>query len=203
MSADRILDKIIADAGDEAEMIIQSAKTEAARRRDAIKEALNLRLKEIEDKTEKEIAEIERRKMLSAGLESRKNTLSSRRKMVDDAFEKALEVYLNLSDSEYTKLVTNTVVSASETGKEKVFVPKGRESLYTGPESILTAINEALVRAGKTGELTYGGITPHIKGGVLLVGDIADIDCSFESLVVLFREEHEVEVAKMLFESGV
>ena len=203
MSADRILDKIIADAGAEAEDIIQSAKTEAARRGDAIKEALNLRLKEVDDKTEKEIAEIERRRMLSAGLESRKNTLSRRRKMVDDAFEKALEAYLNLSDSEYTKLVTNTVVAASETGKEKVFVPKGRESLYTGPESILMAINEALVRAGKTGELTYGGIAPHIKGGALLVGDIADIDCSFESLVVLFREEHEVEVAKMLFESGV
>ena len=203
MSVDQLLLKIIADANEEAETLLQNAESEASVRVGAIREATKRQMKKREEKAEIAAAEITQRRMLVAGLDARKNTLSRRRALLDEAFSKALDAYCSLPEAEYKALVVKLIVSASETGREKILVPAQDEKHYTGQASFLAAANEALQKAGKTGALSFGGISPKIRGGALLSGEIADIDCSFESLVTQYREGHEMDVAKILFEGEV
>ena len=203
MSVDQILHKIIADANTEAEALLQNAQSEAASRIGAIQEAAKRQMKELEEKTEVTAAEITQRRMLAAGLDARKNTLSRRRTLLDETFSKALDAYCSLPDAQYKALVVKLIANASETGCEKVFVPAQDEKHYTGSDSFLVAANAALQKAGKPGELSFGGTSPKLRGGALLSGEIADIDCSFESLVAQFRESGEMDVAKILFEGEV
>ncbi len=203
MSAEKILEKILADAKADAVEIQKKAELEAASNVSQSEAAVKLRVEAIEKKTVADSAEIERRRMLTASLDARKNSLARRRELMDRAFSVALDQFNNLSDSDYTELVTKLVVAASETGTEKVIVPSKDEKRYKGEKSVLTSLNAALIAAGKVGKLTFGGTSSSFSGGVLLSGTITDIDCSFESLVAEFREDHEMEVANILFESGV
>lgn len=203
MSADKIIEKIIADAKADAERIAETAMADAVAHQKTAEADAALRVAEIEKKAEADGAEIERRRMLTAGLDARKNTLSRRRALMDRAFDDALERFYSLPDAAYADLVTKLVVAASETGDEQVIVPAKDEKRYKGDKSMLATLNAALKAAGKPAKLTLGGTTSAIKGGVLLSGEITDIDCSFESLIAQFREDREMEVADILFESGV
>ena len=203
MNVDQILSKIIADANQDAETLMENAKSEAAAREDAIRETANRQIAETEKKSQIHAAETERRRMLTAGLDARKNTLSRRRVLLDQAFSMALDAYVSLPEADYLALVTKLIVAASETGKEKVLVPPQDEKRYTGDAPFLSAANDALLKAGKPGELTFGGVLPKLRSGVVLSGEIADIDCSFEALVAQFRETQEMNVSKILFEGEV
>lgn len=203
MSADKIIEKIIADATADAGRIAKTARADAALRQRAAESDAVSRVAEIGKRAEADDAEIERRRMLTAGLDARKNTLARRRRLMDRVFDAALERFYGLSEADYTALVTKLIVAASETGDERVVVPVKDEKRYRGEKSMLAALNAALKSAGKPAKLTFGGTTSAIGGGVLLLGDIADVDCSFESLIAQFREDREMEVAGILFESGV
>lgn len=203
MSVDQILHKIIADASQEAETLLRKAESDATARSELIQANAKKRIQEIEKKQKADAVEIERRIMLAAGLDARKNSLSRRRELLDRAFTLALDSYTSLPEAEYEALVLKLIVRASETGAEKVFVPAGDEKYYSGESSMLADANEALRKEGKGGTLCFGGISTKLCGGVLLSGETADIDCSFEALIAQFREEHEIDVSKILFEGEV
>lgn len=203
MSADKIKEKILADAKADAVKIIEESGQQADNRVQKIKEQTKLRMAEIEKKAEADSIEIERRSMLTASLDSRKNSLFKRRELLDLAFEQALQKLNEVPDAEYTALITKMIVAASVTGTEKLIVPAKDEKRYKGEKSLITSLNTSLKKAGKTGELSLGGTSSEFSGGVLLYGDKTDVDCSFESLIARFRENEEMEVAKILFGNEV
>ena len=203
MSVDQILNKILTDATHDAEILLQNAKNEAEARDNTIQEVAQRQIAELEKKSKARVTETERRRMLTAGLDARKNTLARRRELLNQAFSKALEAYVSLPEPDYLALVIKLITAASETGTEKVFVPAKDEEKYTGEAPFLAAANAALVQAGKPGALSFGGVLPKLRGGVVLSGEIADIDCSFESLIAEFRETQEMNVSNILFEGEV
>ena len=150
-----------------------------------------------------EAAETEKRRLLTAGIEARKNTLAAKRALLDRAFDEAVAQLCALDDKTYAALVTRLVVAGSETGSEALRVPAAHRDRYTKPfvggKTQLEALNEALCAAGKKGALTLDAEPAKFRGGVLLVGPEADIDCSFEALVAAFRDTHEAEVSARLF----
>ena len=62
-------------------------------------------------------------------------------------------------------------------------------------------MNDALKKAGKPAKLTLSDENSGFKGGFRLVGELADVDCSFESLVAAWRDENETEASIRLFGS--
>ena len=203
MSAEKIIDKIIADANADAAKTLEKASQDGAERMALVRDEAEKRAARIDKKADADCAEIERRRMLTASLDVRKNSLASRRALVDRAFALALEGLFGLSDADYAALVVKMAVAAAEDGTEEIFVPVKDEKRYKGEKSILRLINQALEAAGKPGGLTLGGLSTDFVGGVRISGEYTDIDCSFESLVARFRENHERDVANILFESGV
>lgn len=163
----------------------------------------------------------------AAQMETRKLKLAAKQEVLGEAFEKALNDLCSLPDEEYIALLTDLVVKASSTGKEKlIFSLRDRNRIG---KQVVVAANDRLVKEhapelpsavtdtkvgaffGRvvnnttamvtgTGLLTLSEETRNIMGGFIMVDGDVEINCTFETLVRLEREKLEKEVAGILFQ---
>lgn len=205
MGAQQILDAITAEALRTCEQIAADAReTVGAKRAAALAEAKE-RADAITEAAARAAAETERRRMLTAGIEARKNTLAARRSLLERAFSLALDKLCALEGAAYVDFIARLAADAAQTGCEQVVVPADArerfEKPYAGGKSALELMNDALIKAGKQGKLTLSAENGGFKGGFRLVGELADVDCSFESLAAAWRDENETEASIRLFGS--
>ena len=201
MSADKILDKISRDAAEESDAILKSAEERAALIRQTILAEAQESVEGIKRQSEAEVQELERRQMLIAGLEARKNTLAAKRRVLDEAFLQALEELCALSGERWERLVTRLVLENSMTGQERLRVPAADRERYEN--GFLAKLNAALRDSGRHGELTLDETPSACRGGIQLIGEASDVNASFEALVRAAREDCEREVSALLFEAEV
>ncbi len=201
MSADRILQKIKEDAQQEADAIYRAAEERAASIGQAVLQGAEQKAAKIAADVVTESEEIDRRKLLIAGLEARKNTLAAKRAVLDEAFRLALEELCSLQGQRWEKLITRLVLESSSTGEEKLRVPAADRSRYS--QEFLDSLNTQLKAAGKKGALTLDDQPASFSGGFQLIGKISDVNASFEALVRAAREDCEREVSALLFEAEV
>lgn len=210
------VDKIMAETEEKVRSIMASAQTQAQ--------------EEAADIVEKgRAAADERLERLSsaAQMERRKLELASKQEVLGEAFDLALEKLCTLPEKEYIDLLTKLALEASTSGKEQlIFSQKDRARV--GKQVVLAA-NDALIKErapdlpeevakSKVGTLmdklihnttaivTGAGLTlseqtRDIKGGFIMVDGDVEINCAFETLVRLQREQMEKKVADALFQS--
>lgn len=201
MSTEKILQKIRQEAEAEAAATIAAAKEKAEKSAEAILNAAKERGRAIEKAAMAEAEEIKRRKMLSAGLEMRKNTLRRKREVLDEAFALALKRLCGLSDERYEALITKLVIDSAETGTETLCVSQADRARFQN--GLIDKLNSRLAESGKRGNLSLSPVPANIEGGVIIVGAKADVNASFEALIRFERENAEREVAAILFGSEV
>lgn len=205
MGAQQILDAIMDEARRDCEQIAADAREAVSTKRTSVLAEAQSRADAITAAGQKNAAEAERRRMLTAGIEARKNSLSARRALLERAFSLALDKLTALEGNDYVKFVSALAANAAQTGTESVLVPASArerfEKPYAGGKTALEAMNDALKKAGKPAKLTLSAENGGFKGGFRLVGELADVDCSFESLVAAWRDENETEASKRLFGS--
>jgi V/A-type H+-transporting ATPase subunit E len=147
LSTDRILQKIRQEADGEAAAVISAAREKA----DASAKKIFDRAKGTADLTEKGAVttaeEVTRRTMQAAGLEARKNSLMSRRAVIDEAFELAWKRLLSLPEDRYEALISALVVESAETGNESISVNAADLGRYKN--GLIQKLNAALEKAGK------------------------------------------------------
>lgn len=211
MSSNKIIEKIRQDAETQAAATLAQAREKADASRDLIRQDAEKTVAAIEEKAKADVEEIHRRRQLVTGLEGRKNTLAARRRVLDEAFSRALDELCALPEERWAALIERLAVEAAATGTETICVPeadleKYRSDFFSKLQaamgrkgSMLDAVNAALVRAGKQGALKLSEKPAGIRGGFLLVGEKADVNCSFEALVRQERELCEREAAALLF----
>ena len=146
--------------------------------------------------------------------------------MLGEAFDLALEKLCALPEKEYIALLTKLALAASSSGKEQmIFSPKDRNTVG---KQVVMAANDALVKERAPGlpeeitkskvgtlmdklihnttaivtgaGLTLSEQTRDIKGGFIMVDGDVEINCAFETLVRLQREQMEKKVADALFQ---
>ena len=175
------------------------------------------------------MAAAERLERLSsaAQLERRKLELAAKQEVLGEAFDLALEKLCTLPEQEYISLLTKLALEASTSGREQIiFSQKDRARVG---KQVVMAVNEALVKdrapslpeevskskvgafvdklvhnttAVVTGTgLTLSEKTRDIRGGFIMVDGDVEINCAFETLVRLQREQMEKKVADALFQS--
>ncbi len=125
---EKITARIDADVQAEIDRITAQAQAQA----DAITAEYRAKAeKETADLAErnKKAAEERLERLVSvAHMESRKVTLGAKQKMVDAAFDRALEKLCALPEAEYTGILATLLVKAASTGREEViFSPQDRE----------------------------------------------------------------------------
>nr|WP_279287916.1 V-type ATP synthase subunit E family protein [Eubacterium callanderi] len=167
----------------------------------AIERRTELTLNALKNKEKADVEEVHRRSQLMTRLDSRKNILAVKRKVIDEVFDKARTALDTLDESRYEALVTKIVVNGSETGTEKLQVPEKDMKRYR--DGLLNKLNAALKEAGKIGELTLDETPASFNSGVMLIGEMSDVNGSFDVLIDDAREKYEREVAEMLFEVEV
>ena len=164
----------------------------------------------------------------AAQMERRKLELAAKQEVLGEAFSLALEKLCAMPEKEYIELLTKLALQASSSGKEQlIFSPKDRSRVG---KQVVVAVNDALVRerapelpgevtkskvgafvdklvhsttAAVTGAgmLTLSEETREIQGGFIMVDGDVEINCAFETLVRLQREQMEKKVADALFQS--
>lgn len=197
MAADKIIQQIKADAQAAADQISAEALEKAASLGEKIIQEANARVLQIEASAKADADEELRRAQLIAELEGRKSELSSKRAVLDEAYEEAAKELSALSGEKWEKLIISIVLSCSETGAELLRVPsKDREKYQAG---MIDKLNDALKAAGKKGCLTLDEKPASFADGIALVSKTSEIDGSFSAVLSDMRRQTEKDVAALLF----
>ncbi len=224
---EKITGQIEADAKAEAQAVLSKAQAEADAITAEFEARIAKEQAAAAQKSQAAAAQREERLASVAALDARKDLLGAKQEMVSKAFDMAMEKLCSLPDEQYIDLLANLAVKAASTGREtvifsqkdrnrvgKAVVMKANEELAkrvaprlpeelgetkTGAflEKVVTGAS-ALI-AG-TGMLTLSEKTAPIQGGIILADGDVEVNCAFETLIRLARNDLSGQVAKLLFE---
>ena len=211
------VNRLMAETGEKVKAIQTSAAAQAQQEAN-----------EIVEKGRMAASERLERLSSAAQMERRKLELSAKQEVLGEAFDLALSKLCALPEKDYIDLLTKLALEASSSGKERlIFSQKDRNKVG---KQVVIAANEALVKertpalpeevtkskvgafvdklvhstaAAVTGAgmLTLAEETRDIQGGFIMVDGDVEINCAFETLVRLQREQMEKKVADALFQS--
>lgn len=191
MSLADIKNKIESDARREAEEIVQKAKEQAASIASASEKQIHEIKEELVKRLEKDGPEIFRRREVVARLDVKKVALGAKQKLIDQAFEQALDELTKLEKKKYLAFCTKLLTKASRTGDESLLLGRNEKHLDS---SWVDGFNEK----NSSHLVLEEGRLPIRAGFILRRGEV-DINCSFEMLIRSLREELEKDVVTRLF----
>ena len=197
MATNKIVFKIQEEAAAEVAAILAEAKNKADASAKKIIDEAHAKAQEIQEESLLDAKEAAHRQELIAELEARKNSLDSKRQILEEAYNLAAKELAQLTDEKWKKLIVAIVNNASVTGQEQLCVPAKDLDKYKN--GLLLEINAALAAKGKKGELSLAEEAAPFADGVLLIGKNSDVDCSFATILQEMRRKTEREVAAILF----
>lgn len=194
---EKITQRISADTQQEAQILMDNAKAQAAEitagyhaeAEAAYAEALEKGKKAAQDRIERLTG--------VAQLEAKKLQLAARQEMLDKAFDLALKNMLELPEEQYADLLTKLALKASTTGTEALIFSETDRARYG--KRVVMAANEVLEREGKTAALTLSEESRPFQGGLYVQSGKVETNCTFASLVRLQRQNIAREIADILF----
>ena len=197
MATNKIVFKIQEEAAAEVAAILAEAKNKADASAKKIIDEAHAKAQEIQEESLLDAKEAAHRQELIAELEARKNSLDSKRQILEEAYNLAAKELAQLTDEKWKKLIIAIINNASVTGQEQLCVPAKDLDKYKN--GLLLEINAALAAKGKKGELTLAEERAPFTDGILLIGKNSDVDCSFATILQEMRRKTEREVAAILF----
>jgi len=195
MEAEQVIEKILADAGAEAEKI----KSQAEEKENAEQAKLDEQLSEYKKQTHiiaKKASEDKKAHLLAAArMDIAKDYLAEKRKILDEVFDRARQQLQNLPDAEYLNLMTKLLLDAVETGDEEVIIDNNETRI---DQKFVKNINRQL-GPGYKGNLRLAEQRENLEGGFILKRGKIKNNVSIEVLLAQARKELEIELAKELF----
>lgn len=193
MSAEKVVEKILAQAKTQADEIRASADTASA----AIAKETSAKLTDFEAETtqlkQKAFDEAKSRVLASARMETAKANLKMKKDLIDNVFAKAADIFRNMEDGDYIELMSKLVVVCVERGDEQIVVGKNETRLG---DDFLNNVNAKL---GEKGRLTFAENTADIDAGFILQREKVRINVSLAVLLSQAKENLETELAAELF----
>lgn len=216
----KITDRILADAQEQADRITAEAEAECAR----IRADYEARAEEIREKisveAEKDALDLIERAKASAETQKRNILLQKKSELVDQVFDTTLDSMRALEGEKYTSLLIGLLTacfteqldseraSADLYGEEEMPAPDAYEVMMNPRDrdrygrAVIEGVCKKL--AGKVEEkklecLVLSGTTVSIDGGFILRCGSIEANCSFALLFAQLREELEAEVGHALF----
>ncbi len=223
---ENITGRILADAREKAEAILDEARKQAAEIAESYAEDARRIRREAEEAAARDAARQEERMAGAAALEGRKLLLRAKQELLEETFDLAVHRLHEQPREAYTAFLTDLLTQAASTGREEVILcPVDRAQV--GKE-VVTAANERLAKAvapqlpqelkqGRLGAaldkavtavgaiaqgtamLTLSQETRDIQGGFILSDGPVEVNCALETLVRQQRDRLSGEVARILF----
>lgn len=195
--AEKIKDRILADAENSKNKILDDANREAQSIiENAEKEAFQ-KVTIMTEKAREEALLIKQRFHAAEGMEDRKKVLKVRQDSVDEAFNIAISRLVNLSDEQYRLFLESIIldIAKEEAG---VIALNEKDKVRLG-ENFLSNVNEKLKSKGKNAKLTLAVEPLNSCGGFILQYGDMELNSTFEILLTMARPSLESEVAAILF----
>lgn len=188
MSEQAIVEKIIADAEQEAQAIIADAEKKAEATVSAANVRAERRLQGEEAAAEKRAQSILEGKAATARLDCAKILLAEKRAVIDEVYARALKAMLEIGKAEATRLFGRLIEEYAEEGDEIVFADNFR---YAQDVAKLDIVKEKKLKVSTK--------RADIDGGCLLIGKSSDKNLSYSALLSADREEQQANIAAKIF----
>lgn len=195
---ERITDRIAEDVRQETAQIEAKAKEDAAKVMSRYRAQAEKESADLAERGRKAADERVERLGSVARLEAKKTVLAAKQELVGKTFDLALEKLCALPEAEYTALLSKLAAGAAKTGREQVILSQKDRTRFG--KQVVTGANALL---GAKGALKLSEEVRPMKGGLVLRGDRVEVNCSFETLVRLQRNEMAAQVAQVLFGEAV
>ncbi len=195
--AEKLIEKILAEANSQAETVLAEAKQRAAEISAKGEKEAEAKKKSLLESARNQGEERIRRAHTIAELDARKSILAAKEQMIEDTFKQAIERLQKVANKEYEDIILPMLISAAETGTEEVIVAAADKERYT-PE-LLSKANKALEAQGKQGKLTLSAQTREGKGGFILRAGDLEINSTFDAILRMQLDKLEPDVAEILF----
>jgi len=196
MGLEAITDKIKENAEKRVAEINKEAGAEQEKiRKEAAAQAEKIK-SEILMSAEAEIAREKEAALIRVKLEIKKDALSQKQGLIEDAFKKTAEKLANLNSGDYQDILKRILLKSLEDGDEDVlFSSQDEKRLDHG---FFDEINKKLVSAGKKGEVKFSFSAGPISGGFIVKKERKEINSGFDVLLNSLRDNLELKVAKAL-----
>ncbi len=198
IGAEKIKEKIIADARERAGKIIEDARLEA---QGIIKDAEKQAFQRVAIMTEKakEEAVLYKQRFHAAGeMEDKKSILKTRQDTIDEAFSAALSKIAALPDEKYSLFIEDVLIKAAK-DEEGDLVMNKKDKQRLGRQFV-DKINAKFKAMGKKAMLKLAEENLNSCGGFVVRYGEMEINCTLEVLLNMARPNLEAEVAAILFE---
>ena len=194
---DKILDKLQAESRAETDAILDRAKAEAEAIRERYAAQADQEREAAGEKGRTAAAERQDRLVRAAEMESRKMVLGAKQSVLDKAFAMARDALVSLPRDRYVQLLASLAASSSATGAEAVVMnPKDRAEVG---QAVVDAANARRAEKRLPAALTLAEETEDIEGGLLLRDRASEVNCTFDTLLHLGRENLAGQAAGLLF----
>ncbi len=194
---EKITDRIISEARADADAARAEAEAKAAQiladYEEQAKAVYDSRL----ESGKQEAAAAADRKVRAANLQSRKDVLSTKQDMIEQAYAMAKKAILRMPEDQYVDFLAEKAAKASVSGTEQIQLSE-MDRANIG-EKLIKAVNDKLAAQGKNAGITLADETAKIMGGLFLKDKDISVNCSVDSLLSIARESLDVKVAKVLF----
>ena len=196
MEAQQVIEKILADAGAEAEKILNQAREKQAAEQGDADEKLAGYNEQTRSLVEKAANDEKAHLLAAARMKIAKERLTEKRKILNELFDQARSRLQGLADDEYRGLMAKRMLEAVETGDEEIIVDRSDSRIDM---NLLKEVNRQL-GPGYKGNLRFASSKDDLGGGgfVLRRGKIKT-NVSLAVMVDHARKELEIELAKDLF----
>lgn len=186
--------KIIKDAEDEKEIIIQTAEKEKNKILSKKQVEASTAEKIIIEKAEREAASRKERIISGAKLQARNEKLEAKQEVIREIFESSIETLCNLSKDDFKEFVKESILNSDIVGEQKIILNDSSKKIIN--KTFLAEINKEL---GAKANVILSEETRNFKGGFILEKDGIEINNTFEALVNSLKDDLSIDVAIMLF----
>lgn len=190
MSAEKVVEKILADAADEAAKIKAQAQEKTSAEKAEFDAAFADFNKETADLADAAGQDKERRILATARMDIAGETLKIKKQLLDDVFVQAFEEIKRMDNDKYLALTEKLIGTASETGDEEVLVGKNESRINS---DFIKNLNGKL-----SSKLTLAETKANIEGGFILRRGKIKINVSLKVLLAQAKEELETKLATEL-----
>lgn len=197
MGAEKIIEKIIADAEEKARAITSDAQAEAGRIVAAANEAAAEKKGKSLAEGEKEAVLTKQRIVSSAHMEAKKLLLQARQDLLSEAFAAALDKIKNMDNAQFERLMTDLMVNLIETGDETVIINEADKKRLS-PDFIYY-VNRTVAKEQVPCNVTMSDEARDIPSGFILKRGDVEINATFEALLRQKKDALSAEVVKILF----
>lgn len=199
MPLEKLIQRIILDASEYADGVLNEAKLKLLAMRKKAEEDAERRYAEILAEARR-VAEQEKQKRITVALlDGRQEVLTEKRRIIEEVLDRAVRSILSLPHEQYLDMLSRELFEVALDGGGELLL-----SIEDHPrlgDELASRTNRMIEEAGGAGRVTLSQETRDITGGFILKSASIETNCSLDAQIKTRRDEIEEKIIEIMFSS--